>query len=147
MTEHHDRHVAIIFHKVAADPDAIALTAGYEDVTLVRAGDIVGRRPSPDNRITWRFPIFNDDTWDYGIAGIVMALGGEERLRQLRDQVAPGSAWLRLCAPIIGSPWQESGGLGLDSVILLGRLGLAFDLCVFDYDEARPTHGLRPDRP
>ncbi len=85
MTDHHDRHIAIIFYKFAVEPGTIAQAAGYKDVETVRVGDLVGRSPSKDNRITWRFPFFNDDTWPDAIAGLVAALGGEQRLRELRE--------------------------------------------------------------
>jgi hypothetical protein len=147
MTNHHDRHVAIVLYGFAKDPQAIADDVGYGDVEILRIGDIVGRRPSAKNRITWRFPIFNDDPWDYGIDALIAALGGAAKLKAVMTDVTPDAAWLRICVPSVGSPWQESGGIHRRTLGQMVDVGLDFDVAVFAHDPGNPTHGPRQRPP
>ena len=143
MTGHHDRHVAVVLSGFANNLDAVARDVGYDDVEIISLGDLVGRRPSAQNRITWRRAIFNDDTWDYGIDALIACLGGPAKVRAVLDEVEPTAAWLRMCVPSIGSPWQESRH-GLGNHVPTRRIGLGFDVALFAYDAANATHGLRP---
>ena len=145
MTDHHDRHVAIVFYEFSSDPSMLAQQAGYDDVEFLKIGDAAGRWASKHNRITWRFPIFNDETWDDGVEGLINALGGLDRVQSLLHLVAPRAAWFRIALPAKASPWQESGGLSLTSIQQLAQLQLEFDVSIFEYDQDRPTHGLKPD--
>ena len=144
MTGHHDRHVAVVLSGFAKNPRAVAHDVGYDDVEIVSVGDLVGRRPSAKNRITWRRAIFNDDTWDYGIDALIADLGGPAKLRAVLDEIEPTAAWLRMCVPSVDSPWQESGGMHLATMAQLVQIGLGFDVAIFAYDAANATHGLRP---
>lgn len=144
MTEHTDRHLAIVLYKFAAEPNAVAQKAGYDDVDAVSVGDLVGRKPSLHNRITWRFPIFNDDLWDSGADALFAALGGYAKVKAMVAVVAPGAAWMRVCVPSIGSPWQESGGFQRETLKRIVDAGLDLDIAMFEYEATNPTHGLRP---
>jgi|GEM_PF-2724417 len=146
MTQHNDRHLAIVLYKFVTEPRAVAQSAGYDDVEVLAVGDLVGRRPSLHNRITWRFPLFNDDPWDVGADVLIAALGGDANLKATVAEVAPDAAWMRVAVPSTGSPWQESGGFNRETLRRIVDIGLGLDIAVFDYDQTNPTHGLRPER-
>lgn len=140
-TEHHDRHAAIYFNRFDMEPEAVAAMVGYEDVFWINRGEMFGRRPAEHNRIAWRYPFFADQNWDDAVEGLIDGMGGPDAVARVKNQVMPKAAWLRLALPIIGSPWQESGGLGTGMLSTLARLELDFDTSVFDYDPRRATHG------
>jgi hypothetical protein len=144
MTDHHDRHVVVVLHGFEQHPHGVASEVGYGDFEVICIGDLVGRRPSAKNRITWRRAFFNDNVWDYEIDALIAELGGPARLKIVLRDLGPAAAWLRVCVPSVGSPWQESGGMSLSTMSQLVEIGLGFDVAVFAYDAANPTHGLRP---
>lgn len=143
MTEHHDRHVAIVFYGFLVDPQEVANWVGYNDVEILKVGAPVGRHVSSKNRITWRYPMFNDDNWDSAASALIDRLGGMDRLKSVIHEIAPKAAWLRICLPSIGSPFQESNGLDRKIMAQLVDLGLDFDIAMFEYDGTRPTHGKK----
>jgi hypothetical protein len=145
MTDNHDRHVAVVLYGFAKNPRDVAREVGSADVEVICIGDLVGRRPSAKNRITWRRAFFNDDAWKYPIDGLIAELGGPARLKTVLRDLTPAAAWLRICVPSAGSPWQESGGMSLSTMSQLVEIGLGFDLAAFAFDAANPTHGLRPE--
>ncbi|MDP3748482.1 MAG: hypothetical protein Q8Q88_15695 [Phenylobacterium sp.] len=140
LTEHHDRCVSLILHDFPQRPDEIADWADYGDVAVVMIGDKAGHRAVTKNRITWRQPINADVPWDDGLADLVRNLGGRERVAKLLSNVRPKAAWIRINLPSIGSPWQESAGLGRESIQLLADLELEFDIAMFAYDDSQWTH-------
>ncbi len=126
------------------NPQTLADNVGYDDVQTLKIGDPVGRHLSKKNLITWRYPFFNDDAWDMPVDRVIARLGGVDGLTTIIGNTRPQAAFLRLCVPSIGSPWQESGGLCHKTMADVVRIGLDFDIAVFHYDPANPTHGVRP---
>ncbi len=143
VTNHHDRHVAIVLHGFTMSPKAVADAVDYDDVATLHAGDAIGRNVSSKNRITWRYPMFSDDNWDFAVNSLIGKLGGVDGLKAVIATTDTDAAWLRICLPCIGSPWQESAGLERKTLAHLVELGLDFDIAFFDYDADRATHGPR----
>jgi hypothetical protein len=145
MTDHFDRCISIVVFGFAADPDLVADLIDPETDTVLRIGAPVGNHLSDRHRVTWRQVMFNDTPWDEGFYLLLERLGGLKNFKARLDTLEAPDAWLRINLPVVGSPWQESAGFGSQVIAQLAELNLGFDIAVFDYDAARPSHCPRSE--
>lgn len=94
----------------------------------------------PYNFIAFWLPINALESWDGPIEQLVDQLGGWAQLRELIQEIGPREAWLRIDAPMLGSPYVETNSLSASIISSMANIGLAFELGVREYDDEDPTH-------
>jgi hypothetical protein len=80
------------------------------------------------------------EPWSDHVLQLVNRLGGWVKLKELLVDVSPREAWLRIDAPIFGSPYVESNSLSPSIIRELAQAGLGFELIVRNYLPDEPTH-------
>lgn len=84
-----------------------------------------------------------NETWANAIQNLIASLGGEEAVSSLIDTLTPDRKIIAISVPF-GSPYQENNGLTADTIQILARLNLDFDVYPLDFDPRNPSH-LAPD--
>jgi hypothetical protein len=100
----------------------------------------------PYNFVAFWLPMNALEPWDHPIEQLVDKLGGWKKLKALIAEISPREAWLRIDAPMLGSPYIETNGLSASIISSMSTVGLAFELGVRDYHDEDPTHHPAHDK-